>query len=67
MAAGHLAGWTAPTEELAAVVAGRAPGRGAGVPIIAVTLVGHPALDAALAELLLQRAESSNKGTLLPA
>jgi ornithine cyclodeaminase/alanine dehydrogenase-like protein (mu-crystallin family) len=64
---GHLAGWPEPQEELAAVVAGRAPGRGAGVPIIALTLVGHPALDAALAAELLRRAESSNQGTLLPA
>lgn len=65
--AGHLAGWPEPQEELAAVVAGRAPGRGAGAPIIALTLVGHPALDAALAAELLRRAESANQGTLLPA
>lgn len=67
VAAGHLAGWAEPQEELAAVVAGRAPGRAAGAPIIALTLVGHPALDAALAAELLRRAEASQRGTLLPA
>jgi ornithine cyclodeaminase/alanine dehydrogenase-like protein (mu-crystallin family) len=65
--AGHLAGWTEPDGELSAVLAGTAPGRGPGVPIIALTLVGHPALDAALAAELLRRAESSQRGTLLPA
>ena len=65
--AGHLAGWAEPQEELSAVIAGTAPGRGPGVPIIALTLVGHPALDAALAAELLKRAEASQRGTLLPA
>jgi len=67
VAAGHLAGWPEPQDELAAVVAGKAPGRGAGVPVIAATLVGHPALDAALAAELLRCAEAAGRGTLLPA
>jgi len=65
--AGHLAGWAEPEGELSAVLAGTAPGRGPGVPIIALTLIGHPAVDAALAAELLRRAESSQRGTLLPA
>jgi ornithine cyclodeaminase/alanine dehydrogenase len=67
VANGHLAGVTEPTEELAAVVAGRAPGRGEGVPIIASIHVGHPALDALLAAELLRRAEAAGKGTPLSA
>jgi ornithine cyclodeaminase/alanine dehydrogenase len=67
VASGHLAGVTEPGEELAAVVAGRAPGRGEGVPIIASIHVGHPALDALLAAELLRRAEAAGKGTLLSA
>jgi ornithine cyclodeaminase len=66
VANGHLAGVPEPAEELAAVVAGRAPGRGEGVPIIASIHVGHPALDAVLAAEVLRRAEAAGKGTLLP-
>lgn len=62
---GHLQGWPAPQAELSAVVAGAAPGRGPGAPIIAVTLLGHPALDAALAGELLRRAEAAGQGTVL--
>jgi ornithine cyclodeaminase/alanine dehydrogenase len=67
VANGHLDGVPEPTEELAAVVAGQAPGRGEGVPIIASIHVGHPALDAALATELLRRAEASGTGALLSA
>jgi ornithine cyclodeaminase/alanine dehydrogenase-like protein (mu-crystallin family) len=67
VAAGHLAGWPEPQGELSAVIAGTAPGRAAGVPIIALPLVGHPALDAALAGELLSRAETSGRGTVVSA
>jgi ornithine cyclodeaminase len=67
VASGHLAGVPEPAEELAAVVAGRAPGRGEGVPIIVSLHVGHPALDVALATELLRRAEAAGRGSPLSA
>jgi ornithine cyclodeaminase/alanine dehydrogenase-like protein (mu-crystallin family) len=62
---GHMAGINAPDEDLAAVVAGRAPGRGDGVPIIMCSGVGEPAVDAALAADVLARALSAGRGTPL--
>ncbi|MGQ0553059.1 MAG: hypothetical protein ACT4PU_07550 [Planctomycetota bacterium] len=66
-AAGHFAGIAAPKEELTAVAAGRAPGRGAGAPILLSVNLGHPALEAALAGELLKRAEARNLGRMLTA
>lgn len=62
---GHMAGIKAPAEDLTAVIAGRAPGRGEGVPIIICSGVGEPAVDAALAADVLARANAAGRGTPL--
>jgi ornithine cyclodeaminase/alanine dehydrogenase-like protein (mu-crystallin family) len=54
--AGTLAGVPAPDAELAAIVAGKAPGRDAGNPMVIFLAFGSPALDAALCAELLRRA-----------
>jgi ornithine cyclodeaminase/alanine dehydrogenase-like protein (mu-crystallin family) len=57
----------APDCELSAIVAGKAPGRGPGKPLVLYFAFGSPAVDAALAAALLARAEKANRGALLPA
>jgi ornithine cyclodeaminase/alanine dehydrogenase-like protein (mu-crystallin family) len=66
-AATRFPGEPAPDADLASIVAGKAPGRGAGNPIILYLAFGSPALDAALAGQILQRAETANRGALVPA
>jgi ornithine cyclodeaminase/alanine dehydrogenase-like protein (mu-crystallin family) len=61
-AAGHMTGTDEPGEDLPGIVAGRAPGRGEGVPIIVCSAVGEPAVDVALAEDVLARALAAGRG-----
>jgi len=63
----RFVGEPVPDCDLAAIVAGKAPGRGPGNPIILYLAFGLPALDAALAGQLLARAEKANRGALVPA
>ncbi len=63
----RFAGEPTPDCDLAAIVAGKAPGRGADNPTILYLAFGLPALDAALAGQLLARAEKANRGALVPA
>jgi len=65
VAHGHMVGLAEPADDLAAVVAGKAPGRGEGTPIILCTGVGEPAVDAALAADVLTRAQAAGRGTPL--
>ncbi|MHC4844635.1 MAG: hypothetical protein ACYTCU_00585, partial [Planctomycetota bacterium] len=62
---GHMAGLHPPADDLAAIATGKAPGRGEGEPIILVSAVGEPAVDAALAADVLARAQAAGKGTPL--
>ena len=63
-AAARFPGEAAPDAELAAIVAGRAPGRGPGNPLVIHLVFGSPALDAALSARILQLAEQHNRGAL---
>ena len=65
--AGHFKGVPEPDTELAALVAGKAPGRGEGKPLIAYMAVGAPAVEAAIAAELQRRAEKGNRGAVIPA
>jgi ornithine cyclodeaminase/alanine dehydrogenase-like protein (mu-crystallin family) len=62
---GHMEGLDAPSSDMAAIATGSAPGRGEGEPIILVSGVGEPAVDAALAADVLARAQAAGKGTPL--
>jgi ornithine cyclodeaminase/alanine dehydrogenase-like protein (mu-crystallin family) len=66
-ASGHFPGVLEPDTELAALVAGKAPGRPAGKPLIAYMAVGAPVAEAAIAAELLRRAEQANRGAVVPA
>jgi len=61
VAAGRLAGTPEPEEELAAVLAGGAAGRGPGTPIHVSLQFGQPALAAAVLAALLPRPSSRNR------
>ncbi len=56
-----------PDSDLGAIVAGKAPGRPEGSPIVLAANLGLGILDVALANAVWRRAESENRGTVLPA